>query len=582
MLAAKEAVPLKLIEEFSALLEKKTGLYFPRDRYRELESKLLPLTSSAGFQNAAQGISWLLECLQHNEQTSELAYHLTIGETYFFRDAKLFSILEHEILPQLIASHAHDKTLRIWSAGCCTGEEPYSIAILLDRLLPNRETWNIHLFGTDLNPKFLRKAVEGRFTRWSFRTTPENIVDQYFVAIDRHTHQIIPEIRRMVTFSTHNLVTEGSVEDNSRMSHQDLILCNNVLIYFSRNQIERTINSFAAALSNKGWLVVTPIEAPFVQHPQLVHRQLNSYLLFQKETSHHYVEPFCTTNKKTSFTTPTSLPPPSNGHDEMLLRVVLPAFLKTATPVLEYRFSATTSHKPLPVEQPTRTENTLEHAKALCQRKRYDDATTALLDALEPHQNDLKRIKESQQLVHLLIRLLANQDKLSQALTWCDKALAADKLDPILYYLRAEIESAQGKTSAAITSLKHSIFLQDDFIAAHYLLGLLSQQQQQHAIAAKQFTLVLELLKRHQDDDVLPGTEELTAKQIRASFTFSDRISARRGVSDTAADDEGIASAIAEETAAVDETTAAGRKLTQKVNKAQIRDHLCDEPKEQR
>jgi chemotaxis protein methyltransferase CheR len=123
-----------------------------------------------------------------------LASHLTVGETYFFRDGNTFSALEERILPELLRERREaGRRLRIWCAGCCTGEEPYSIAMLLDRLLPDAEAWNITILGTDINPHFLRKAGDGVYGEWSFRDAPAWVRDRYFVRRRDGCHVLHPQ-----------------------------------------------------------------------------------------------------------------------------------------------------------------------------------------------------------------------------------------------------------------------------------------------------------------------------------------------------------------------------------------------------
>src|SRR5690606_353563 len=110
-----------------------------------------------------------------------LARHLTIGETYFFRDQRHLEVLEEYVFPKLLRSCLADqRPLRIWSAGCCTGEEPYSIAMLLDRIIPQGGQWNATILASDINRSFLQKAAEGVYGEWSFRDTPAWARKQYF------------------------------------------------------------------------------------------------------------------------------------------------------------------------------------------------------------------------------------------------------------------------------------------------------------------------------------------------------------------------------------------------------------------
>src|SRR5690606_14538620 len=137
-----------------------------------------------------------------------LASHLTVGETYFFRDHAYFDRLEKDVLPHLIRARQQSRRLRIWSAGGCTGEEPYSIAIQLHQCLAERDQWNVSILATDIHPGFLRKAAEATFSAWSFRHCRPEIRRRYFQAVSPSQSKVIPAIRRMVTFAQLNLAQD--------------------------------------------------------------------------------------------------------------------------------------------------------------------------------------------------------------------------------------------------------------------------------------------------------------------------------------------------------------------------------------
>jgi len=126
-----------LLFQLSQHLAAQLGLYFPRARWRDLEWGIGAAAREFGFQDPVACIRWLLSSALTKSQTQILACHLSVGETYFFRERRSLEILEAQILPELIrARRGTAQRLRIWSAGCCTGEEPYSIAILLSKRMP--------------------------------------------------------------------------------------------------------------------------------------------------------------------------------------------------------------------------------------------------------------------------------------------------------------------------------------------------------------------------------------------------------------------------------------------------------------
>ena len=142
--------------ELSDFVTAHIGLYFPQPAWRDLQRAAASAASELGLPDAEASIRWLLTPPVTPRHIQVLARHLTIGETYFFREKPALQVLEARILPELIqARRGTTRQIRIWSAACCTGEEPYTLAIILSRLLPDWREWDITILGTDINSRFL-------------------------------------------------------------------------------------------------------------------------------------------------------------------------------------------------------------------------------------------------------------------------------------------------------------------------------------------------------------------------------------------------------------------------------------------
>ncbi|MFI5283425.1 MAG: CheR family methyltransferase [Candidatus Dormibacterales bacterium] len=184
---------------------------------------------------------------------------MTVGETYFFRNKPHFDLLRERVLPALIEQRHREEHpwLRIWSAGCATGEEAYSLAILVRELIPDPERWAILILGTDLNSESLRRARSGSYGLWSFRDTDLVLMSRYTTP---HGDRMVvtDEIRTMVTFSMLNLVDADTYGPGA--SAMDLILCRNVTMYFGQPTAEVVAKRLLSALTPGGWLLVGPSE----------------------------------------------------------------------------------------------------------------------------------------------------------------------------------------------------------------------------------------------------------------------------------------------------------------------------------
>lgn len=247
----------KLLRAVSESVESQLGLHFPPERWADLDRGLRGAAPELGFESVEKCASALVRARLTRPQVDSLATHLTIGETYFFRDAPTF-----ELLPMLVEQRrSRGKRLRIWSAGCCTGEEPYSIAIALRRAIPDLDEWQIAILATDINPGFLNKAAAGVYGPWSFRGVPEDVRNAWFQRTEDGRFEVLPVIRKMVTFDYLNLVEDVYPSLANITNAMDIIFCRNVLMYFSPAQLRKVVTSFHGALVEGGELIVSATEA---------------------------------------------------------------------------------------------------------------------------------------------------------------------------------------------------------------------------------------------------------------------------------------------------------------------------------
>ncbi len=233
----------------SNLLLSRAGIYLAPDRSDHLEYCLQAASQEADYADPGSYVA----ALSGNDVThfswQYLLHHLAIGETYFFRDADM---LYREVLPRLIARRRADNShaLHIWSAGCATGEEPYSVAMLLRHLLPDFVRWKITILGTDINEKALIQARRGRYSTWSMRGAIPPFAQMYFQRnID--SWQLSESILQMASFRYGNLI-----ESQMSIANADLILCRNVLLYMAHDQRRTVIARLKQALAEGGELLL--------------------------------------------------------------------------------------------------------------------------------------------------------------------------------------------------------------------------------------------------------------------------------------------------------------------------------------
>lgn len=243
---------------FQSLVRRSCGLVLPEVRRRDLE-RVVALSLEA------TGLATPDDLYTHmNERAGRRALEeflgaLTVGETHFFRNRPQFEALQYHLLPELIEMSRATRRLRIWSAGCSSGEEPYSIAMLLRTLLPDIERWSITILATDINQAALDRAERAFYGTWSFREVPPLMKARFFTPVD-DGFEVVDEVRSMVTFRYLNLVSDAYPSLPTNTVGMDLVLCRNVLIYFDDTTVEKVVGRLHAALADTGKLVVAPAE----------------------------------------------------------------------------------------------------------------------------------------------------------------------------------------------------------------------------------------------------------------------------------------------------------------------------------
>lgn len=190
-----------------------------------------------------------IELLKENtEEQRLLMIALSVHVSHFFRNPSTFKVLEKQVLPELAENAERlSSKLRIWSVGCSNGEEPYSLALLCKKVLAEDDLWTV--IGTDLSPDALQRAKRGCYNKSQLQEVPAEQLQNFFVAQEKH-YCLVEEVKKAVRFFRHDILSDRP------FYRADLILCRNLLIYFSRAQQKRILQVLAAALSPGGYLVL--------------------------------------------------------------------------------------------------------------------------------------------------------------------------------------------------------------------------------------------------------------------------------------------------------------------------------------
>lgn len=429
----QHSLPDYILSDLSHLLSDKLGLHFPSEKWIDLERSIKSISHLYHFTNPIDCIHWLQNIPLTQSEIERLACHFTVGETYFFRDSGSFEALENHILPKLIElGRQQDKSLRIWSAGCSTGEEAYSIAILLSQLLPDMVNWHITLLASDINIVALNRLQEGVYTEWSFRTTPLEFKEKYFKKIKHNRYEILPYLKKMVTATYLNLAEDSYPSLLNNTNAMDLILCRNTLMYFESYQAKKVIKKFNDSLINNGYLMVGASEHFQVQNTKFKTLSYSNALAHQKQD-------VPITPEETSFVT------------SQVLEPIKPVIHKKTPKVVPIKTL-------VPIQHPAKLNpETLElKAKSLANQGKLKEALTLLDEAIH--------IDKCNPSTHYLKALILQElGALNEATLELRKAIYLNPNFVLPYFSMANIAQLQDKTQESEKYLSTILSLLKNF-----------------------------------------------------------------------------------------------------------------------
>ena len=436
-------------ERLKQFVVETTGLAYYAERDSELMARVRRRIGLARVPDLTTYVELLTDAGQGRSEFDALISELTIGETYFFRDNSQLHALMRIAIPELLARNAVSRRLSIWSAGCATGAEPYSLAMLLDSNFGvELSGWQVHILATDINRDYIVQAREGRFGKWAFRTTPDDVRGTCFRR-EGTSWDILPKYKSAVRFEYHNLVTDSFPPVGAGTTPVDLILCRNVFIYFNRTKIREIVERFRAVLNDGGWLIVGHAEF-----------ELGGFRGFRTTGTENAI-----LHQKTGSAAPS---PPA------------PVPI-AAVPALATECAVPLANTPLPALS---------------------------LPAVEPEAG-----APAARPTIAEVTLLADAGEWDGAASVVERLLAREPLDARAHLYHGLILEHLGELESAARALRRAIYLQRDFIMAHYHLGLL-QRARDPRRAARSFETALKLAVRLAADCIIDHADGATAAEV--------------------------------------------------------------------
>lgn len=453
-------------QEFNEYVEKAYGLKFDINRAYLLENPLEERIQALGLPNFKKYFERIKQPLGGKEELFRLVQLLTVGETYFFRNPYHMRALSEFILPELTRAK---KNINIFSAGCSTGEEPFTLSILCKAYFPEI-TYKI--IATDINQAAFVHAKKGLFSQRSVQNVPKPLLSRFFTPVGNQ-YQLASEIIESVFFLEGNLNAPSLYKGLHKM---DLLLCRNVLIYFSKEAIRQILTHFHKILNPTGYLILGHSETlrnlsddfQMVEHSGTFFYQTKDGTNVQSSTSIIEQKPFSKVSEKETTRTVSSSVRSSERKGK--LGVVTS---KSSSPPIE--------------------NDLFPKGIDLFNKKQTKEAVAIfekILSVSPRHEGSLMAMALYQ----------ANLGNFKEAMQWCEKASLSNTVSPEIHYVKGLLLESQGLDDAAKVAYSSTIFLKRNWALAHFRLGKIHLKNKMNIEANKSFSNTIKYLNSKTDD----------------------------------------------------------------------------------
>ncbi|NWJ47501.1 MAG: tetratricopeptide repeat protein [Chloroflexi bacterium] len=537
----------------SSILQSKFGLYFDTSKFPTLKSAVKERFKEIKPKNIAAYIELIAaaeasysfpidseirtfgESKQAlNSATREshcLVELLTVNETKFFRNKEHFRAIREKVLPELIESRASEKKLRIWSSGCSTGQEPYSIAMLVTEAITEiqnrkgtKENWEVQIIASDISEKALNIAAEGRYRNDDISQIERTLVDKYFFAPthervatapleleqfsgygraphargkSRATYLIKPEIKAAVTFYYFNLASDNYPVD--LFSNFDLVICENVTIYFSQEITRRVIDNIYRAMNEASYL--------FIGYSETLWQISDKFKLINNFDTFYYRKPTAledqaqTLKYSSRITAPL---PPDIAKTSAAQSTKPPPRVDTAPLQTGQPIAATPP--PLSFGADSNWQALLKDGLTRMAKHEFTEAGRYLEKAVYYSNGNLESLIA-------LARLKAKISNYTEAEELCRRAISADPLCEEAHLILGLIMYRKGNLAESIFEFQQVIYIDIESVPAHMYLGDIYRNAGQTAAAIREYRHALSALRKYASEDMIEDLPVSILKQ---------------------------------------------------------------------
>jgi chemotaxis protein methyltransferase CheR len=435
------------------------------------ESALAAIRSAMAESDIVSLDEYYARITSEEKDLDRLIDAVSIGETYFFREPAQFEFLREQIISDARRARGFDTPINIWSAGCASGEEAYSIAILLEETGVSTSS---RILGTDISKAAISQARLANYRAWSLRTADSTFLDRYF-ALDGLHYKLCDRIRKRATFEHHNLSAPG-LPPSVLGGDMDVIFLRNVLIYFGREMSKSLVARLSSALRPGGWLITASCDPPVQGVPELEAISSDGCVFYRRRST------------ATGF-----VPSPRTSPlDEEPKRIV-------------------------PAKAPAKTSATSAKADSAQETETFDRQAAHLALRTGDYVEVLRltdRCRNESEASALAARATANLAGSLAAYRECERACRNHPLSADLHYLRGVFLFDLGRCTDAADAFRRVVYLDPSSALAHFSLGTLLEKLGDTSRALRAFQNAQALCSQMDPDQVVPLTDDETAANL--------------------------------------------------------------------
>lgn len=477
------AVQFRAVERFRGAIARRLGLHFEDAKlgflseilHRKTEAKRVDCESYlADIENGTAMQEWFT-----------LAGELTVGETYFFRNIDQFRAFAGACLPERVHARAGRRKLTLLSAGCASGEEAYTLAIVVREHVPD-PAWEVTILGVDVNPVALERAAQARYSEWALRETPPEIRSRWFRQVGRE-FRLDDAIRRCVKFEARNLVDDDP--ELWQPARYDVVFCRNVMMYFTPGQMQVLIDRISRSLTPSGYL--------FLGHAETLHRLSQDFHLRHTHETFYYqrredVGPQARRTCPPAAPSALAAAPLVAAVDDSDSWVEA---IRTASERIQALAESPSRRAVMPATALARQPD-LGAVLDLLRQERFAEAFEQIRSLAPEASRDPDVL-----LLHAV--LLVHRGRLSEAEEWCGKLLELGELNAGAHYVFALCREGVGDRKGALDHDQVAAYLDPGFAMPHLHLGLLARKGGDLDVARGELELALSLLQREDPSRLL-------------------------------------------------------------------------------